>query len=262
MDNNTKNTLIVIYNKTINESKACQCLDFFKDINIIIVDNSTRINDNEKIARSRGWRYLNMGGNKGLAKAYNRAIEEINSEDGILCLFDDDTEINKDYFNKLEEISRQEPETDIFLPLVYDEIGLLSPSVIKGLAVKRVNDPKDIPIDKINGINSGMAIRMKVFKDYRYDQKYFLDYIDHAFIRDMKKRNHHMTIFETILKQNFFANSNANVDDVVRRFQIFRKDFKRFCGDSISGRVFYFKEIMERRKEMYLKYRKISMLFF
>lgn len=261
MDNNTKYALIVIYNKTINESKACQCLEYYKDINIIIVDNSTRMNNNEKTALSRGWRYFNMGGNKGLAKAYNRAIEEINSEDGVLCLFDDDTEINKDYFNKLEEISQQEPETDIFLPLVYDEIGLLSPSVIEGLAVKRVNDPKDISIDKINGINSGMAIRMRVFSDYRYDQKYFLDYIDHAFLRDMKKRNNRINIVETALKQNFFDNSNANENDVVRRFKIFRRDFKRFCGNSFEGRVFYLKEIIERKKSMYLKYKKISMLF-
>lgn len=261
MGTNTVYALVVIYNKTINESKACQCLSCLKNVNLIIVDNSTKTNDNEKTVLSRGWRYLNMGGNKGLAKAYNRAIESIENEHGLICIFDDDTDIGLDYFDKLAQISQQEPDTDIFLPLVYDEVGLLSPSVIEGLAVRRVSDAKDIPIDMINGINSGMAIRMRVFNNYRYDEGYFLDYIDHAFLRDMKRRNHRMTILKTSLKQNFFANSEANVNDVVRRFQIFRKDFKRFCGSSLNGRIFYLKEITERRKEMYIKYRKISMLF-
>lgn len=252
--------LVVIYNKECKDSVACQCLRTIENIRVIIVDNSTIQTTNAGFAQKNDWKYVSMGGNFGLAKAYNRGIELAEVQNSIICLFDDDTEVDKNYFEELMQKEREEPDTKLFLPLVYDEIGLLSPSVIKGLVVSRVTDISDIEAENINGINSGMAIRRDVFNDYRYDEKYFLDYIDHAFVRDMKSRGCVISIFEAKLRQAFFANSHSDIGAVIRRFKIFKKDFKRFCEISAEGYRYYCKEITEQKKAMFLKYRDIRLL--
>jgi len=253
--------LVVIYNKSCADSTSCQCLQDFKGINVIIADNSTVINDNKEYAESRGWKYVSMGGNKGLSKAYNRGIMLVDKPNAIVCLFDDDTEISSDYFDLLTAKAVQEPDTKIFLPCVYDEIGLLSPSIIDGLAVRRVSSVDIIMPEHINGINSGMAIRADVFENYYFDERYFLDYIDHAFLRDMKRMGHRISFFNARLKQSFFDNSCVDIKSAINRFKIFRRDFKRFCGSSCEGRRFYYREIINRKKAMYLKYKKIKVLF-
>jgi len=251
--------LVVIYNKECANSVACKCLRTIEDIRVIIVDNSTIQTSNAEFAKMNNWEHVSMEGNFGLAKAYNRGIE-LAGESSVICLFDDDTEVDKEYFEKLRQVETQEPDTKVFLPMVFDEIGLLSPSVIRGLAVSRVDSMTEIEPENINGINSGMAIRREVFNDYRYDEGYFLDYIDHAFIRDMKKRGFTISVFDAKLKQAFFANSRADAGAVIRRFKIFKKDFKRFCGETVPGRKYYSKEITEQKKAMFLKYRDIRMM--
>lgn len=131
------------------------------------------------------------GGNKGLACAYNKAIDMIKDKlspkkDDYVCLFDDDTEIPLQYPNEIK--SRREP---ILLPIVSDGTGIMSPCLMKNKIVKRFNsvvdamkaDPK-----QITGINSCMAVRWDCYDNYRYDETMFLDYIDHTFIYDMRKR--------------------------------------------------------------------------
>ncbi len=252
--------LVVIYNKECTDSIACQCLKTISDVCVIIADNSTIPTSNADFAQQNGWKYVSMGGNFGLAKAYNRGIELAEVQNSIICLFDDDTEVDKNYFEELMQKEREEPDTKLFLPLVYDEIGLLSPSVIKGLVVSRVTDISDIEAENINGINSGMAIRRDVFYDYRYDESYFLDYIDHAFIRDIKQRGLKISVFSVQLKQAFFANSQAEIAAIIKRFKIFKKDFKHFCGESPEGCKYYRKEITEQKKAMFLKFKNIRLL--
>ncbi len=254
--------IIVIYNKSCSASITCRCLKDINNINVIIVDNSTIHNDNTSMAEFNGWKYIDMYGNKGLAKAYNRAIESIKKDNSIICLFDDDTEVNIDYFNSLSKQAAEQPDTKIFLPLVYDEIGLLSPSIINDLAVKRVNSIDEISSDKINGINSGMAIKGDVFDYYKYDEKYFLDYIDHAFLRDMKKNHYKIAILNARLNQAFFANTNTDLELTIKRFKIFKKDFKRFCGKSLKGHYYYFREITNQKKQLYLKNDRLIKLLF
>lgn len=252
--------LVVIYNKECLDSIVCQCLQTIKDVRVVIIDNSTIRTSNADFSKQNGWEYIFMGGNCGLAKAYNRGIESVEDQSSIICLFDDDTEVDKKYFEILMQKEQEEPNTKVFLPMVYDEVGLLSPSVIKGLAVSRVTDISEIEAKNINAINSGMAIRRDVFIDYRYDEGYFLDYIDHAFIRDIKERRLTISVFNAQLRQAFFANSQADVAAVIRRFKIFKKDFKRFCGESAAGHKYYCKEITEQKKAMFLKYKDIRLL--
>ncbi len=252
--------LIVIYNKRCIETVACKCLRDIEGIRVILADNSTEPNDNMEFAKKVGWEYVGMGGNAGLSRAYNRAIDRITDPNGIVCLFDDDTKVGAEYFDILAKKARLEPKTKVFLPLVFDEIGLLSPSVIQGFAVKRVTDTTEITPETINGINSGMAIRREVFSDYHYDENYFLDCIDHAFLRDMKRRGYPISVFDARLSQAFFANSDPDVSTLIRRFRIYKKDFNLFCGNSAEGRRFFRKEVSEQKKALVLKYKDARLL--
>lgn len=250
--------LVVIHNKECAESVTCGCL---RDVpvRVTVLDNSTQPNGNDAYARARGWKYVDMGGNKGLAKAYNRGIECAAADSALICLFDDDTQLGADYFDKLRRAAQEHPLAKVFLPLVYDEIGLLSPSVSEGLAVRRVESVSQIPAGGLNGINSGMAIRTGVFSHYRYDESYFLDCIDHDFLRYIRSRGEEIAVFDAVLKQRFFENSDAGTQAVIQRFKIFKKDFKRYCG--AQGRRYYRREIVERKKALCLKYKSIRMLF-
>ena len=253
--------VIVIYNKGCDESKAVQCLKNIEGIKMVIADNSTQEYRNGSRAGEQGWQYINMGGNKGLAKAYNRAIDDARDTDALICLFDDDAAVDRKYFESLEEAALREPGSKVFLPLVYDAHGLKSPCMIKGYAVKRVNSLSGIPPGGISGINNGMAIRKEVFESYRYDEGYFLDYIDHDFLRSMKRLGSRISVFDARLEHDmFFESGDGDLDGVAVRFSIFKRDFSRFCGRSLKGRCAYHLGIIRQLVFFLLRYGRIGLI--
>ena len=255
--------VVVIFNKNCGDSLTCRCLRDVDGIHVVLADNSTADYGNETFCVSNGWGYMPMGGNKGLARAYNKAIAAVDDSKALVCLFDDDTEVGYDYFEKLTEKARQEPETMVFLPLIFGEAGLMSPNVFTGVAARRVDDVSEIPEGCITGINSGMAVRRNVFDEYRYDEKFFLDYIDHAFLRDMKQLGHKISVFDACLYHHmFFEDPEVDMDALIKRFKMFKKDFKHFCGSSLKSRYAYHKEMILLKKALYLKHNKAIRVFF
>jgi len=228
--NNKFYAVMVICNRKIEESLTFKSLEKL-GVPITVCDNSTEENANAEIA-SNEVSYISMGGNLGLAKAYNKAVDSLAGKDGFVCLFDDDTEVPSDYFVKLNA-QIEKSSADIALPVIRDKVGIMSPCIINGAFTKRVNDLSELTDKNISGINSGMAIRLKLFDGYRYDESYFLDFIDHAFIRDMKAKNAKISVAEDlILNQSFSANDHKNINAAKRRFRIFKKDFSYFCRQS------------------------------
>ena len=75
--NNSIVATIVIYNKSIENSITCKnILSFNEDsIEILIVDNSTSNYGNKTYCEKKNIKYISMGGNQGLSKAYNAAID-------------------------------------------------------------------------------------------------------------------------------------------------------------------------------------------
>jgi GT2 family glycosyltransferase len=136
--------VIVIYNKSCDESLTCQCFKHIQNVRLILVDNSTKEYPNEHLAADFAWRYISMGGNKGLEKAYNRAIEAVDDQAAMICLFDDDSEINQEYFDCLKTAAMNEPDTQVFLPLVYDNDGLMSPNIFDEVSVIRADKVEDL----------------------------------------------------------------------------------------------------------------------
>jgi GT2 family glycosyltransferase len=248
--------LIVIYNKKCLDSVTCLCLKNIDNINIILVDNSTQDYQNKFFALKNEWIYISMNGNMGLSKAYNKGISVIKDHpNAIVCLFDDDTQVDQNYFEALKAKLLITPKSKIFLPYVYDETGLRSPCIIENFVAKKADNITMINSQNITAINSGMAIKMDVFTNYQYDENLFLDYIDHAFIRDMKFLKYKISIFDAILTHEMFFTSNtADITDIINRIKRFKKDFKRFCGKSFLGRRAYWTEMYKLKKHLFISY--------
>lgn len=241
--------LVVIYNESLSNSRTICSLGEDKSIEVLIADNSTKDFSNKAFADKHAYRYFNMGGNKGLSKAYNTVISSLEKNDDIICLFDDDTVICSGYFNELRAAAEEYKDIDIFVPIVKDKKGILSPCIIKEAECKRADQVEEIPQHGLSAINSGLAVRLKVFKEYKYDEKQFLDYIDHAFIRDVaqndKKKVH--ILENTILEQSFSGSEKSRPSDEKDRYNIFKKDFKYFCNKYDVSHLSMLKVLLKRR---------------
>ncbi len=246
--------LLVIYNRACEDSPSCESLRETHQAQVVIVDNSTVPNDNAAYAAKNGFGYVAMGGNFGLAKAYNRGVRFLKEHTSAthVLLLDDDTTLPEEFFSLTRQAVENEPTATVFLPRVQDEKGLLSPCRIDGLRVTRIADPCELTARTVTGINSGMVIDLKVFDDYTYDEGYFLDYIDHAFLRDMKQSGAHICITKAALTQRFAANARGARQAQKIRFRIFKTDFRRFCGTSFQGRLTAWAVIMRRRIKLWL----------
>lgn len=250
MDENIT-AVIVLYNVRYRDSVTFSCLENCRNLKLVICDNSTLPLNNQQVAvEYENVTYLSMGGNAGLSKAYNRAMDALRETDGYVCLFDDDTRVGENYFNALRR-AIDESHADIYLPTVYDEIGLLSPCNQQGAKSIRVASLDALDRQHMTGINSAMAIHLSVFANYRYDEGYFLDYVDHAFLRDMREQGKRIEVFATDIFQNFSANSDPNKESARTRFRIFYKDCYRFCNRSFSARVQGIRIIMKRWMAVY-----------
>ena len=125
--------ILVIYNKKISESRSYRSL-LSQDLTLIVVDNSTErqfVDFNQSTVKQNHQIYITMEGNKGLPKAYNKAIDWIFSHkedpNNYVVLLDDDTNIPSDFVKKMnEEIKKSLKQ--IYLPVVKDSLGILSPS--------------------------------------------------------------------------------------------------------------------------------------
>ncbi len=230
--------VVVVYNTRCEDSITLRSLDGAEGVGVLVVDNSTVETGNGEYCRQKGWEYCPMGGNFGLAKAYNRALEYLKGKDGIVVWFDDDTSVPADYFEALRRSAEENPDIAVFVPYVFDEAGLLSPCYIKGCRVRRLRQDEKVEEENITAINTGMAVRLEAFEGYRYDEGYFLDYIDHAFLRDCKERGQKIGVFDAVLRQRFSDNSHDDLEKDLVRFRIFAKDFSRFClsrGSRVHG---------------------------
>lgn len=250
--------VVVIYNAKCEDSKTCRSLMSVEGVNVLVMDNSTGDFGNNEFCREKGWEYCSMGGNKGLSRAYNRALGLLEGKKGLVVWFDDDTTVPEDYFEKLKKGVSQNSDADIFLPKIFDERGLLSPCVIKGYRVKRGSGSDSFEADALTAINTGMACKLKVFEDYRYDEGYFLDYIDHAFIRDCKGRGLKFFVFDALLQQSFSDNTHENLEADKARFRIFARDFSRFCRGDLRGRLYSFFALLARAFKLSLIYKNFA----
>ncbi len=223
--------LVVVYNKPLSQSQTIHSISGVEGIEVYIADNSTSDYGNKEFASAQGHHYFDMGGNAGLSRAYNHVISTLDKDDGVICLFDDDTTVDKSYFSELKSDAKIYKDIDIFAPIVKDKKGILSPCMFNGIRGKRVKRLESMPRYGVSVVNSGLAVRLRVFRDYKYDEGLFLDYVDHAFIRDLTGSDgSKIHILNASLQQNFSGSESAGKEDLINRYSTFKKDLLYFCG--------------------------------
>ena len=226
--------VVVLYNKSVKESITLQNLRGLgdNDISICVVDNSTSDYGNEKYCRDSGLLYINMKGNEGLSKAYNVAVRTSRGTD-IFVLLDDDTEITDDYFKVLKKDASQKEDVDIFAPVIIGQDGIIySPNeyhfLKNDLVLNKGN--REIIQSKFNAISSCLAIRSKVFEDYEYDERLFMDLVDQYFCLRQRQFGRKFSMLNTRIHQNFSQrNSNIDVIKYWNRMKIRLKDIMTYA---------------------------------
>lgn len=253
--------LVVLYNSDIKK------IDIFsQNINSFYIDNS--INEkikqvNCKFSKENNINYIDMEGNKGLSKAYNKAIETIKpTEEDYIVIFDQDTKFDCDIFDKYINYIEKNPKIDVICPLVEDSIGFLSPCLIKKSGFEHIHNKEHINdeyIDNYSFINSGMCIKGRVFSEIKYDENLFLDFIDHDFIFSLKKNNFKIGICpEILLYQEFSGVTKNSFEQDYNRFKIYVKDAKYYYSKNFDNSYFF--KILKRAIKLCLVHRKLVFL--
>lgn len=236
--NNVYYAVVVIYNKSIKESITLKKLKHINNHNIIriIVDNSTVENDNENLCKDERYIYLSMNGNVGLSKAYNKVLDYLKGKDGIVVWFDDDTNVTQDYFDKLDVEINNRKEVSIFTPIIQGQDNKFwSPNEARFFKNKQLKNSKgNIKDIRFNAINSCTAVKLEVYKNYRYDERLFLDQVDHSFFYDMRKKKMKFCKLDVIIKHNFsLKNKYTSIENIKKRYEIMIPDFLIYCSKNI-----------------------------
>ncbi len=221
---------IVVYNKEISESITCQRIkEIDSDIDILVLDNSDKKNNNMQYCDSCGIRYISMEGNKGLSKAYNVAVDN-SLESDIIVLFDDDTEVTEDYFRELRSSAETYSDVDIFAPVVIGQDGIIySPNEFNFLRNHFISSvEQEVSQEAFNAIASCLAIRMRVFDDYRFNETLFMDQVDQYFFCEQRKLGRKFMKLNIKILQHFYQRGESLTPEAgwkrlrLRIFDIFR----------------------------------------
>lgn len=256
--------VVVVYNVFCGDSETCQALMQMQDehLNVIIYDNSTKDYENRQFCETHGWDYLGGTGNRGLSVAYNACIDHVKARlDGcLLCLFDDDTKISADYFQLLQAAASECTER-IFVPLIYSGGNLMSPCILKpGYHIGKFDSDAvalDYAGNDLSAINSCMALDIRIFDDYRYDEQIFLDGIDHKFLRDMKARGERIKVFPYRCDHAFSGDELPPKESALFRFRLFKKDFQYILREERKTYLFL---VGKRALKLTLQYKTLDFI--
>lgn len=221
--------IVVIYNNQCDRSNSvCSLLQ--QSCKPIIIDNSTSDYGNRDFCNKNGLTYYSMGGNQGLTKAYNFAINQLDSNIDYIQWFDDDTSIPNGFIKSEKDYVAANPQYEVFIPIVISgkSRAILSPSKLINGNTYRINSLDDIENSSFSAINSGMIIKMSVFKEYRYDESLFLDCVDHDFMCSCWKNNVSICIMNNCILEQDFSGDCTNIKSSLNRYKIYSKDFITF----------------------------------
>lgn len=223
--------ILVIYNKLMSNDYIQNYLE--TSTVLIVCDNSDDDSiryENMKNCKSFDVLYIDMEGNKGLSKAYNKAVSTVSFyENDWFIILDQDTENAKGICSKYMEFIKDKCEAAIICPVIKDSKGILSPSKIDGVHYKHLSTLDQENTDFYSFINSGMCIKGQVFKLIGYDENLFLDMVDHDFVRTVRKLGFKIYLCRDLeLYQNFSGVEKNSFSKDKKRFDIFLKDASYF----------------------------------
>lgn len=252
--------VVVIYNICCGDSKICRALAglAIPGLRVLIYDNSTQDPGNRDYCRKLGWVYLGGTGNVGISKAYNRCVEYLLKEgaQGHVCFFDQDSSAGEAYFLALErEISVY--GQGIYAPFLYSANRLLSPYLLfENHRTKPLkNEAAVLSAERRNlgAVNSGMAVSLELFREYRYDENIFLDGVDHSFLLDMRRRGCYPRVIPCRCAHGFSGDERPALEAAAVRFRIYAKDYSYIFRNRKGD---YLIQVGRRMLSLTVKYRR------
>lgn len=247
--------VVVIYNKKCEESETIRTIFEYKNkISIIIFDNSEIANENRYFCEKNKFDYYGWGENIGISKAYNFCVNHCNrTDDDYVIILDDDTLLTKEYFEEANSISTGK-EVDVALPIVMAGNILFSPSNVRfGCTTQIVSNRNQLDLNNITAINSGIMVRSKVLKKIKYNEKLFIDNVDHDFMRQVRDNKYKIYVMNSTIYQNYSNFERTSIESAAKRFGMFKKDYKIFCKDA-HRMLFYYAFMLKHTTQLAIKY--------
>lgn len=257
--------IVVTYNRRIADiAGLSSCMQSPEVSSVIVCDNSEDavvVADNASAAFEYDdkLRYLPMCGNQGLAKAYNRALEECKAQ--FVVVFDDDTPIPDDYFAEVRKHC-EDGAADIYLPIVRSKYIILSPCIKSGMGFKAADSVAELESAScISAINSGMVVRRSLYERCRYDERLFVDGIDHRFMDEARSRHARIEIMSDVNLTQQYSQEEFNERKQMARLRIKARDYRTYYSDTIARRMYCALMILHWKIQMARKYHRLSLLW-
>ncbi|WP_338358635.1 hypothetical protein [Yeosuana marina] len=237
---------IVLYKLKISDSSTINSLvsikKFLNNINtkIVIWDNSPNsqnIKELESLNNFVDFEYKHTPENVSLAKIYN-SIYKNNSQYGSLILFDQDSEIDEDYFLKLNSAQKKYQNINLFLPIIKAKNLVYSPAnrfLVTGRHWKNERYGIIKSLNKL-AITSGMAIRMNYLlnKYPCFNEDLNLYGVDTDFMIQYEKLNKYFFVLDYVMKHDLSVFTEDSKEMKLLRYRNHKKAIiKIFKNESI-----------------------------
>ena len=257
--------IVVAYNRLITGIEGMSTFASSMSVQrIVICDNSTDemiLAKNSELATavSEKVTYVPMGGNVGLAKAYNRGLRYCLAE--YVAIFDDDTFVSDDYFTKAGSYCQLKP-ADIYLPIVRSNKIIMSPCTKRQFSFKAIGSVDELCEGmNISAINSGMIVRRDFYRLCSYDENLFLDDIDHKSLDDARALGVTVVVMKDVNLRQRYSQEMYDEKGQISRLRIRARDSRVYYGNSLYSRLYSTMLIQYWKIKIAIKYKKISVLF-
>lgn len=256
--------IVVTYNRPVVQIEGMgSFIDSSLVRRVVICDNSTdesvlRVNAEQASESSPKITYVLMGGNQGLAKAYNRGLQDCESE--FVAIFDDDTAVPAGYFRKVSGYCEREP-ADIYLPIVRSRDIIMSPCIKRGLSFKAIRSVDELDgVANISAINSGMVVRRGFYERCQYDERLFVDGIDHRFMDEAREAHARIVVMRDVQLTQQYSQEIHDEAKQIARLRIRAKDSRVYYGNTVQERVHCALMIQYWKLKLAIKYRNSGIL--
>lgn len=239
MYENRLKILVVLYKKKLYESETIlsilKCKHELRVVDTLIIWNNspTSLLEEEKIVLRKEMAPIDVifegdcGINHTLPFIYTSIYKKSDNSD-ILVLFDHDSNISPEYFTKLLDAIELNKGVNLFLPIVFANSFIVSPSYVffevKGIYWRKAH----IGILKskcITAINSGMAIRcsylINIFEGYNMNLKFYET--DNDFMYKYHKANTFLYVLDVYLNHTLNFYDESCVEDKLNRYAAMRQ---------------------------------------
>jgi hypothetical protein len=89
-------------------------------------------------------------------------------------------------------------------------------------------------------------VKRSLFDAVRYNEDIFLDSADFMFMDALKgKQLNKIEIIEGDINQDFSGNTRVYIDSALRRYQIYKNDYKKFCKATGKSCIFMYSMLLK-----------------